>query len=107
MADYFCKDDLLWIDEIGGCDVRVILLSLEPSSRFWLSLDGDVTQFERLPDSAEGKSQRTCRPVGDGALRWAARLNGGEGAYIEEIAFVERPQDIGASGYGFYRKEAA
>jgi hypothetical protein len=72
MADYFCKDDLLWIDDIGGSDVRVILLSLEPGSRFWLSLDGDVTQFERLPGSAEGTSQRACKPIGGGALRWAA-----------------------------------
>ena len=107
MADYFCKDELLWIDEIGGCDARVILLSLEPGSRFWLSLDGDITQFERSPDSIEGKSHRTCRPVGEGALRWAARLNSDNSAYIEEIAFVERPEDIGAGGCGFYRREAA
>jgi hypothetical protein len=100
MSDYYCRDELLWIDDVGGRDVRVILLSLEPGARFWLSLDMDIVQFERLPE-------RACKPVGESVSFWNARLTGDCPAYIEQINFVERPHDAGASGCGFCRKEAA
>jgi hypothetical protein len=107
MADYYCRDDLLRIDDIGGKNVRVILLSLEPASRFWLSLDGDAILFERLLDIPEGSNQRACKPVGETVHLWNARLTGGRPAYVEEIEFIERPQDSETSGYSFYRREAA
>jgi hypothetical protein len=107
MADYYCKDDVLLIDEVGGRDVRLILLSLEPASRFWLSLDGDAIQFERLSDTPAGGSRRACKPIGETAHLWNARLTGGRPAYVEEIEFVERPQETEASGSGFYRNEMA
>jgi hypothetical protein len=104
VADAFCQDECLWVKHIGGHDVRVVLLSLDPGSRIWLSFDGVAVQFERMKDGADGRSTRGFRPVGDTAHLWRAMYEPGKAAYIEEVEIIERPADKGAVGGGFYQR---
>ena len=63
MADVFCNDVCLWVKHVGGRDVRTVLLSLDPGSRIWLSLDGEAVQFERMQDGGDGRSTRGFKPL--------------------------------------------
>ncbi len=107
MADLFCNDVCLWVKHIGSRQLRVILLSLEPGSKVWLSLDGDAVQFERMQDGADGRSTLGFRPVGDTASLWLDRFKQGKSTYIEEVEIIERPVDAGAAGKGFYQHAEA
>ena len=102
MADLFCNDVCLWVKNVGGADVRTILLSLEPGSRIWLSLDGEAAQFERMQDGSDGRSTRGFKPIGPTAKIWKARYRPEQPTYIEEVEIIERPQDRGTTGSGFY-----
>ena len=106
MADAFCRDVCLWAKHVGGRDIRTILLSLEPGSRIWLSLDGEPVQFERMQDHADGRSTRGFKPVGSTASVWLDKYVPGQSTYIEEIEVMERPADLGAAVSGFYQDVA-
>jgi hypothetical protein len=103
MADFYCRGEELLVDHIGGRDLRVMLLALEPGARIWLSLDGDVVQFERLADGSDGVSRREFRAIGETAHLWRKRLDDPKLAYVEELEIVERPKDAGGAAFGFYR----
>jgi hypothetical protein len=104
MSDLICCGALLSVDEVGGREMRTMLLSLEPGSRIWLSLDGEVIQFEREPDDPDGRSNRLYRAIGETAHLWLDRVRIASTAYVEELEIVARPQDESASGFGFYRE---
>lgn len=106
MADATCKDVCLWVKHVGGRDIRTILLSLEPGSQIWLSIDGDAVQFERMQDGADGRSTRGFKPIGTTASVWLSKYEPGKSTYIEEIEVIERPADLGAAGSGFYQQVA-
>ena len=102
MADVFCNDVCLWVKHVGGRDLRTVLLSLDPGSRIWLSLDGKAVQFERMLDGADGRSTRGFKPVGPTAAVWLDKYKPGQSAYIEEVEVIERPLDKDGAGTGFY-----
>ncbi len=102
MADAFCTDVCLWVKDVGGQDLRVLLLSLEPGSRIWLSVDGEAIQFERMADGEDGRSTRGFKPIGETAVLWKNRYLDPARRYVEELEVVERPSDAGAAGSGFY-----
>ena len=104
MADATCNDVCLWVKHVGGRDIRTILLSLEPGSQIWLSIDGDAVQFERMQDGADGRSTRGFKPIGSTASAWLDKYVPGQSTYIEEIEVIERPSDAGAAGSGFYQR---
>jgi hypothetical protein len=104
MADLYCRTEHLLVDDVGGHDIRLTLLSLEPGSRIWLSLDGDEIQFERLSDADDGGSRKEFLPVGGTEVLWRRRLVEPELSYVEELQIIERPRDRNEAGFGFYRK---
>lgn len=106
MSDGFCEDACLWVKHLGGRDIRTMLLSLEPGSRIWLSLDGDAVLFERMQDGSDGRSTRGFKPIGPTALVWLSKYVPGESIYIEEIEVIERPADSGTAVSGFYQRAA-
>ena len=104
MADLVCTDICLWVKHVGCRQLRIVLLSLDPGSKIWLSLDGDAVQFERMQNSTDGSSTRGFKPVGETALLWLDRFKQGQTTYIQEVEIIERPLDTDAAGEGFYRQ---
>lgn len=104
MAETLCKDVCLWVKDVGCRQTRVTLLSLEPGSRIWISVEGEPIQFERMADGSDGRSTRGFRPVGLTADRWLRRYRESRGELVE-IELTERPLDEGKAGSGYYQRE--